>query len=117
MKVVSSLFGSLFLLIAFCFAVTNRQSAVVNVWPLDLEVEAPLYLLTLAPLFLGLVIGAMVTWVGLLPHRLATRRIHQELKNLHEKISDLHHIVLPNSQSPLPALPRTFSWRFWKNRS
>ena len=117
MKVISSLLGSFLLLLAFCFAITNRQSTVVYVWPLELEIEAPLYLLTLAPLFVGLIIGALVTWLGVLPHRLTTRRIHKELAQLHEKMNDLHHMVKPSSPPLVPSRPRPLTWCFWKKSS
>ena len=115
MRFISSLLSSLILLLALCFAVTNRQTAVINIWPFDLEVEAPLYLLTLSPLFIGLLSGAIIMWVSLLPDRLAARRVHKELVRLHEKVSDLHHIVLPTS-TPLLLSPQPSKWFFWKKR-
>lgn len=114
MRIFSSLLGSFVLILAVCFAVTNRQTADVSLWPFDLELQTPVYLLSLGSLFSGVLIGAVITWIGLLPHRLAARRLHKEIARMNDKISELQHSV--QSAVPLkissPFKPKS-RWRFW----
>ena len=65
------LFGFILLLLALAFAISNRQSATISLWPFDAQVEAPLYLLTLGLLLIGLLLGAGFAWLSMLPHWLA----------------------------------------------
>ena len=115
MKIISSLFAALLILISLAFAVSNRQNATISLWPFDMQVEAPLYLLTLGTLLLGLLFGAMFAWFGMLPHRFEARRLRKDISNLHDKLEELQRIVTPApvySDGLLP-LPKR-SWKFWR---
>jgi len=50
------------------FAVSNREIVPLALWPLPAEVDLPVYLLVLAALFAGFVVGAIAAWIG--GHRL-----------------------------------------------
>lgn len=114
MRIFSSLIGSLILLVAVCFAVSNRQMADVSLWPFDLQIEAPVYLLTLGSLLVGLFIGTVMTWIGLLPHRFAAKRMHKELARMNDKISALQQTVHSKEAAFASAAKPRSSWRFWK---
>jgi uncharacterized integral membrane protein len=55
------------------FALSNRAPVSLEFWPLPLLVYLPLYLLVLALLLAGFIIGAAATWI-------AGRRIRRELR-------------------------------------
>ena len=44
------------------FAVSNRETLVLRLWPTDYEVAAPVFLLALGGLFIGFLWGAVVVW-------------------------------------------------------
>ena len=46
------------------FAVSNRETVSVQLWPLPFLADVPLYLLCFLSLVLGTLIGAAATWMG-----------------------------------------------------
>jgi putative membrane protein len=59
------------LLIAF--AVSNRATVTLGLWPLPFLIDLPLYLLVLLLLLAGFVVGAATAWI-------AGRRVRRELR-------------------------------------
>jgi uncharacterized integral membrane protein len=120
MKFLSALIGFILAVLALCFALANRQTATINLWPLDMAVEAPVYLLSLGTLFVGLMMGAVVAWLYMIPHRLRARRLHKDVILLNDKIHDLQQTVLaPEHAARKPHLPFLTSKslrRFWEPR-
>ncbi len=55
------------------FAVMNRGSVTLNLWPLPWDLAAPLYLLTLGCILLGFLFGLLVMWLSLGGHRRRAR--------------------------------------------
>ncbi len=95
MKFISGLIGLIIMLLALCFALANRQSATISLWPFEVELQAPLYLLTLGTLFAGIVLGAVIAWFLALSHRLEARRLRKDIAVLNQKILDVQQSVLP----------------------
>jgi uncharacterized integral membrane protein len=116
MKFVSWLLTLSVLAVALCFAFNNRQSITVSLWPFGIEMVAPLYLLSLGTLFLGLLMGAVIGWISHLPHRIEARRLRRDIADLREKIDHFRSSVpLLESHGGAPLLKS--KWRFWENRS
>ena len=46
------------------FAVMNRESVTLNLWPLPWDIGAPLYLLTLGCILFGFLFGLLVMWLS-----------------------------------------------------
>jgi uncharacterized integral membrane protein len=63
-KFLSWLIGIPVAVVAIVFAVINRHSVMVDLWPLPWEVQLPLYLLVLGFLALGLVLGGCMVWLS-----------------------------------------------------
>ncbi|AMW34264.1 DUF1049 domain-containing protein [Haematospirillum jordaniae] len=55
------------------FAAANHESVQVGLWPLPWIIELPLYLLALAPLVVGLLVGLALGWIAAAPARKAAR--------------------------------------------
>lgn len=55
------------------FAAANHEPVQVGLWPLPWVIELPLYLLALAPLATGLLIGLVLGWIAAAPARKAAR--------------------------------------------
>ena len=82
------------------FAVSNRETVSLALWPLPFLVEAPLYLLFLLSLLVGGLLGALATW-------LAGRRNRRELRQRRRRIDALER-ELSATQSRLaddPGMP------------
>ena len=61
------LYRAVFLVIAvflILFAVSNRETVSVGLWPLPFLADVPLYLLCFLSLVLGALIGVGATWMG-----------------------------------------------------
>jgi len=46
------------------FAVVNRQSVTLDLWPLDMSLRLPLFILILGSLFVGLLVGGTAAWLS-----------------------------------------------------
>lgn len=69
------------------FAVANRQTAVVSLWPLPYEIDTPVFFVALAPLALGVMVGGIAAWLaGGRARRLARERGRQ-IKTLEKSAS------------------------------
>jgi uncharacterized integral membrane protein len=64
------------------FALSNREPVSLGFWPLPILVDLPLYLLVLALLLAGFIIGAAATWI-------AGRRIRRELRRRRRHVEAL----------------------------
>ena len=88
--------------VAVVFAVSNRSSVDVNLWPVAEELSVPLFVIALGAALLGFLGGAIVAWFSggrrRLRARLARRQVtgmEKDLGTLRERIGDLeerqHH--------------------------
>ena len=46
------------------FAASNRESVALGLWPLPVLAELPLYIAVLGALLLGMLVGAVATWLA-----------------------------------------------------
>jgi putative membrane protein len=61
--------GAPLAILAAVFAVANRHDVRLDLWPLPFSVDLPVYLAVLAPLVLGLILGAAASGLKLLAAR------------------------------------------------
>jgi len=69
-------------LIAVVFAVVNRQSVPVDLWPFGVTVDMPLFLLSLGALGIGMILGAGLLWVPLMAARRRNRKQDKQLSQI-----------------------------------
>lgn len=62
MKYLSWIITLPLLAIAVIFAVNHRQTVTIDLWPLPLAVEPPMYLIVLGAIFVGFLLGGGVVW-------------------------------------------------------
>jgi uncharacterized integral membrane protein len=114
MKFISGSIGIVILVLALSFAVANRQSVTLNLWPFGIVIAAPLSVLTLGTLFFGVLAGALMAWITALPHRLRERRLNKDLNTMRDKLQELQQTVLPPNKGYLFSPPAKYKWGFWK---
>ncbi len=122
MKFISGLFSFILIVIAVAFAISNRQSATISLWPLDVKIEAPLYLLTLGTLLFGVLAGAAIAWFSFLPHRLRAGQLRRALVELQDKVATIQPTVTPpvlsqNQNGDLQLAETKPKWRLRSSRS
>ena len=88
------------------FAVANRQSVSLGLWPLPFLVEAPVYLVVLLTLLAGFVIGAVAAWIGGRRSRRQLRRRRRRIEALERELAATqaqltHHPERASSERPV----------------
>jgi len=73
-------------LVAIAFAVANRHEVAVSFDPLPFGFEVPLYLLALAFIFLGMLIGGVSTWAKALRWRRRVAEARRQLVRIEDQL-------------------------------
>jgi uncharacterized integral membrane protein len=94
----------LFLLLLI-FAVANRQSVALNLWPFGVAIAAPAFLLTLGSLALGFFAGGLVTWLAASAKRRRLRFERAELQALRLELAGLRKELETRTPQPAPLPP------------
>lgn len=92
------------LLLVVLFALSNKHSVRVVMWPTDYAVETPLSLLVLAAGGLALLIGALLAWGSSLPAKRRARRAESAVRSLEAQVAGLR-AQIAQDRGALPALP------------
>lgn len=87
MKYLSWIITLPLLAIAVIFAIQHRQRVALDLWPLPLQVEPPLYLLVLAAIFVGFVVGGVLTWLAQSRHRALARERRHRIGELERELT------------------------------
>jgi putative membrane protein len=88
MRLVTWTVGLIVAVAAILFAVSNRAPVSVTVWPFPFAVDVGLYIIVLASVFAGFLVGALVTWVAQGKHRRKVRRQRAEIRSLEGELAD-----------------------------
>ncbi|HVC51397.1 MAG TPA: LapA family protein [Stellaceae bacterium] len=82
MKIVFRLTVLIAAIVLAVFAISNRINVALGLWPLPGVIDLPLYLLILATLLLGFLVGQLVAWI-------AGRHWRRELRQANRRITAL----------------------------
>jgi uncharacterized integral membrane protein len=96
--IVLALVGVLLIL----FAVSNRETVSVGLWPLPTLIELPLYLVLLGTLIVGFLCGELVAWIGGWRWRREARRSRERIAMLERELDTER--ARPVAQPPLPVV-------------
>ncbi|MDF2094663.1 LapA family protein [Aquibaculum arenosum] len=88
------------LVIAVVFAVVNRQPVAVQLWPFEITLQAPLFLVVLLAIFVGFVLGGIASWLAAGRKRRAQRDERERLRRLEHEVETLRR---SRGQPALPA--------------
>ena len=121
MKFITTLFAIVIFTAALVFAVSNRQDVSVSLWPFDLMVTMPIFIMSLGCLALGMLFGGIFVWIGTLSHRLAARRLGKDIALLSDKLQEvereLQQFRAREVEKTMPLLGNMLegkTWRFWE---
>jgi len=93
------------LLVVAVFALSNRETVSLSLWPLPWEADAPLFLLLLATLLLGVLIGAVLAWGSGRGHRVAAREHRRNNERLQRQVDALKTRVPVTTPAAITVLP------------
>ena len=96
MKILFWIFVLLVALVLALFAVSNRESVALGLWPVPFLVEIPLYVAMLAALAVGFVIGEFAAWIAGRRRRREARRRRRHIASLEGELRATQaHLVGP----------------------
>jgi len=75
--------------VAVVFAIANREVVVLDLWPLAMTIQAPLFVLVLGAAVVGLFAGAVVAWFSGGPTRRRARAARRRAAELEREIAYL----------------------------
>ena len=105
MKYISWILTIPVAIVAVVFAVTNREPATLNLWPLGIELEVPLYILVLGSGLVGLILGGVITWLSAGRARRRARKAEYRASDAEREVQDLQHKLERETDSHRPASP------------
>jgi uncharacterized integral membrane protein len=91
-------------LLLILFAVSNRETVSVGLWPLPDIVELPLFLVLLGTLLVGFLVGQLVSWIGGWHWRREARRSRERIAMLERELAAER--AQQGSSVPIAAVPR-----------
>lgn len=95
MRAIFWFFVALIAIALALFAVSNREAVSLGFWPLPFLIDLPLYLLVLAAVVVGFVVGQLSAWIS-------ARRWRRELRQRRRRIASLER-ELATTQARLPS--------------
>jgi uncharacterized integral membrane protein len=109
MKFLSRALFLIFLLLGVLIAVSNTQRVALTLWPLPFDLAAPLYLLVIVVLFLGVLAGLGLGWWAGRHHRRRARTHGKEAARLDREVTRLRDALsaqqAPTGNAGTAALP------------
>jgi uncharacterized integral membrane protein len=99
-KVVAAVILVPLAVVIIAFAVANRQAVTVSLDPFNPDVPAasltkPLFVVLIAVLILGVIIGGIAAWLRQTKWRRTARRLEREVANLRAEIDALKRTTTP----------------------
>jgi uncharacterized integral membrane protein len=76
-------------LIVVSFAISNRETASLALWPLPGSIDLPVFVVALVPLALGIVIGGLIDWLMQAGHRRQERRLKRQVGQLEGEVKEV----------------------------
>mgnify|MGYP000038215273 FL=1 len=75
-------------LVGVVFALSNREVLLIQLLPLPFTIEAPVYLILMSMLFLGVLLGGVGAWVSSFGERYKARNQSRRVKWLEAKLEE-----------------------------
>jgi uncharacterized integral membrane protein len=88
LRIVSWIVAAPIVILVVLFAVSNLDSITLRLKPFPDELTLPIWLLTLIQLFVGFLLGAIVTWIGDRRRRRETRLLNKRTAELEQSLAE-----------------------------
>ena len=109
MRILSWIVAAPIVILVVMFAVSNLDPITLRLRPFPDELTLPIWLLTLIQLFVGFLLGAIVTWIGDRRRRRETRllirrnaELEQSLAGVRKQVGDLEKKLAEGRTQQVP---------------
>ena len=110
MRLLFWIFVLVVALVLALFAVSNRESVTLGLWPVPFLVEIPLYVAMLAALSVGFVLGQLAAWIAGRQRRRDARQRRRRLASLESELRATQAQLLgPAERAPTRMAARSSS--------
>ncbi|MEQ8735909.1 MAG: LapA family protein [Rhodospirillaceae bacterium] len=89
MRLITWLIGVAVAITTILFAVSNRETVSITLWPFPFALDVGVYIVVLAGVFAGFLVGALVTWLAGAKHRRRVRLQRAEIRTLEGELADI----------------------------
>ncbi|MEQ9109167.1 MAG: LapA family protein [Rhodospirillaceae bacterium] len=89
MRLITWLIGVAVAITTILFAVSNRETVSITLWPFPFALDVGIYIVVLAGVFSGFLVGALVTWLAGAKHRRRVRLQRAEIRTLEGELADI----------------------------
>lgn len=89
MRLLTWLVGVAVAIVTVLFAVSNRMPVSITVWPFPFALDVGLYIIVIAAVLAGFLVGALLTWVAAGKHRRRVRKQRAEIRALEGELADV----------------------------
>ena len=98
-------------LVVVVFAVANRDGVAINLWPIGLDLNVPLFAVVLGGFLAGFLVGAVIMWLSGAKLRTRTRRLRYRAEELERELNRLQRQAeaAKAGAAETPATPRLAS--------
>jgi len=87
-RILSWIVAAPIVILVVLFAVSNRDSITLRLWPFPDQLTLLIPLFTLIQLFVGFLLGAIVTWIGDRRRRRETRLLNKRVAELEQSLAE-----------------------------
>ena len=87
------------LIILIAFALSNQQPVRLGLWPTDIMVDVPLSVAVLIAAGIFFVVGAFVTWTGVVAARSRARQAERQVRDLRAQVDSMRQMQLDQLRS------------------
>ncbi len=95
------------MVVAVVFAIANREAVTLDLWPLEISIQAPLFVMVLGSIVVGLFAGGAAVWFSGGQARRRARAARRQVAELERELSRLRHAYesVPPTSAPGVAAP------------
>lgn len=86
-RILSWIVAAPIVILVVLFAVSNLEQITLRLRPFPFDLTIPIWLLTLIELFVGFLLGAIVTWIGDRRRRRETRQLARRVSELEQSLA------------------------------
>ena len=88
-RILVTLIGVILAIVVVSFALSNRQRVTLDLWPFELSLELPLFLMVLLSFLIGFLAGGCVMWISAGTTRRQAREARRSAKHLERQVAEL----------------------------